>query len=133
MVYVIQNRRTLHRRTRINTTSTIACIVATEALPTVSVALKKRIESGTAQYLIEISIDPEGRLRWPEEIPIESKRVVKFVAFGIVIPKSGWKIEGSLTLHNTRFQLSGIWVVLVRCVQNTAFFKIKIDFYFINT
>jgi hypothetical protein len=23
--------------------------------------------------------------------------------------------------------------VLVRCVQNTAFFKIKIDFYFINT
>jgi hypothetical protein len=22
---------------------------------------------------------------------------------------------------------------LVRCVQNTAFFKIKIDFYFINT
>jgi hypothetical protein len=36
MVYVNQNRRTLHRRRRINTTSTIACIVATEVLPTFS-------------------------------------------------------------------------------------------------
>jgi hypothetical protein len=33
--YINQNRSTLDRTTRINNTSTIACIVATEVLPTV--------------------------------------------------------------------------------------------------
>ena len=82
-------------KTVINFTSRGRCLDRISKLlesgVSVSVALKKRIESGTTQYLIEISIDPEGRLRWPEGRPIESKRVIKFVAFGIASPKSGWK------------------------------------------
>jgi hypothetical protein len=61
MVYVNQNRRTLDSTARINNTGTIACIVATEVLPTV------RFEDDEAS-------EPEGIVRRSGKVSKKTKK-----------------------------------------------------------